>query len=153
MDAHPDHILCRPALVLLTATGLVILGTLWVDPTRLWLLLVPVSFLVTAWGAGAWVDRTVGGLLQGPCLPPMLNMAVRIGVGVACLSLLAVASAFCRVFWVSGIVAMPCMAFGLLRLTRVGLRLLSSRVAIYAGASGVVEHGDMVSPGVVSQDT
>src|SRR3989442_529199 len=141
MDGHPDHILCRPALVLLTATGLVILGTLWVDPTRLWLLLVPVSFLVTAWGAGAWVDRTVGGLLQGPCLPPMLNMAVRIGVGVACLSLLAVASAFCRVFWVSGIVALPCMAFGLLRLTRAGLRLRCSWEELYAGASGVVVGG------------
>jgi len=141
MDAHPDHTLCRPALVLLTATGLVILGTLWVDPTRLWLLLVPVSFLVAAWGAGAWVDRTVGGLLQGPCLPPMLNMAVRIGVGVACLSLLAVASAFCRVFWVSGIVALPCMAFGLLRLTRAGLRLRCSWEELYAGASGVVVGG------------
>src|SRR3989442_54993 len=140
MDGHPDHILCRPALVLLTATGLVILGTLWVDPTRLWLLLVPVSFLVTAWGAGAWVDRTVGGLLQGPCLPPMLNMAVRIGVGVACLSLLAVASAFCRVFWVSGIVALPCMAFGLLRLTRAGFRLRCS-LAAWGLAEGITGPG------------
>src|SRR5437899_9653798 len=98
MDAHPDHILCRPALVLLTATGLVILGTLWVDPTRLWLLLVPVSFLVTAWGAGAWVNRTVGGFLQGLCLPRFFKLPVRMGVGVACLSFLAVVSGVGAVF-------------------------------------------------------
>src|SRR5207245_5987933 len=93
------------------------------------------------WGAGSGVDRTVGGLLQGPWMPAMLNMSVRIGVGVAWMALLAVPSAFCRVFWVSGIVAPPCMAFGLIRLTRVGLRLRCSREELYAGASGVVVGG------------
>ncbi len=131
----------RPAPALLIAGSVVALGTLWVDPARFLLLLVPVSFLVTAWGAGTGVDRAVGGLLQGSDHPPMLDMAVRIGVGVACLSLLAVASAFCRVFWVSGLVALPCLVFGLLHLTRAGLRLRCSLEELYAGAGGVVVGG------------
>jgi hypothetical protein len=115
----------------------VFLGTALVDPTRLGLLLVPVSFLVVAFAAGTLVDRAVGGLLTAPDRSPMLGLAVRVGVGLACLSLLAVASAFCGVFWIAGVTALPLLAYGLLQLIRAGFRFPPAHEILPAAVGGL----------------
>ena len=93
-------------------------GTAVVDHARLGLLVVPASFLSAAFAAGALVDRAVGGLLRGPERSPLLGVAVHIGVGLACLALLATASAMCGVFWVAGLVTLPLLAYGAVRVFR-----------------------------------
>src|SRR5437867_8173390 len=51
---HPNRgSSCCHALVLLGATGVVVLGTALVDPSRLWLLMVPLVFCGAAYGAGS----------------------------------------------------------------------------------------------------
>ena len=74
---------------LVAAAAVVTLGTAVVDPARLWLLLVPASFLVTAYAAGTLVNRTGGDVAAGHDHPPMLALAIRVTVGIACLSLVA----------------------------------------------------------------
>lgn len=133
---------CQPAHALLAAAGVVILGTAAVDPTRLRLLLVPGSFLVLAFGAGALVDRVIGGLMPGTDQraegPSMLPLAVHLGVGLACLSLLAVLAALCGVFWVAGVAAVPLLAYGLLRLIRGLSRLRRDAGYVASAAAGLV---------------
>src|SRR2546426_11835583 len=58
---HPNRgSSCCHALVLLGATGVVVLGTALVDPSRLWLLGVPMVVCGGAYGAGALVDPAAG---------------------------------------------------------------------------------------------
>src|SRR3989442_4853768 len=77
---------CCHALVLLGATGVVVLGTELVDRSRLWLLVVPIVFCGAADGAGALVDRAVGGLVAERDHPPIVALSIRIGVVPSCLS-------------------------------------------------------------------
>src|SRR5437870_4712411 len=112
---HPNRgSSCCHALVLLGATGVVVLGTALVDPSRLWLLVVPIVFCGAAHGAGALVDRAVGGLVAVRDHPPMVALSIRMGVGLACLSLVTFLSALGGVLW----------------LDRKSTRLNSSHVAI-----------------------
>src|SRR2546422_6825982 len=84
---------CCHALVLLGATGVVVLGTALVDPSRLWLLVVPMVFCGAAYGAGALVDRAVGGLVAEHDHPPMVALSIRMGVGLAGVALVTFLSA------------------------------------------------------------
>ncbi len=125
-----------PAPILLIATGLVFLGTAWVDPSRLWLLMVPIVFLIAAYGAGALVDRAAGGLLLCHEAPPMVVLSARIGVGLACFSLLTVLSALCGMLWVAGLVALPAIAYGLVCALRAVFQLRPLRGPVSAGIGG-----------------
>src|SRR3989475_7952050 len=81
---HPNrHSPCSHTLVLLGAAGVVVLGTTLVDPSRLWLLVVPIVFCCAAYGAGVLVDRAVDGLVAGGGHPPMVVALAPLGVGVA----------------------------------------------------------------------
>lgn len=110
----------RPGPALVVATAVVALGTTVVDPSRLWLLLVPASFLVTAYAAGTLVEGALGRVLPRPDRFPALDLATRVIVGIACLSLAAVSSALLGVLWVAGIIALPVLVFGVFLLTRAG---------------------------------
>src|SRR2546422_10722044 len=84
---HPNRgSSCCHALVLLGATGVVVLGTALVDPSRLWLLVVPMGFCGAAYGAGALVDRAAGGLVAGRDPPPMVPPSISTGGGPGGLS-------------------------------------------------------------------
>ena len=50
-DDPNRHSPCCHALVLLGATGVVVLGTALVDPSRLWLLVVPIAWVIVGTSA------------------------------------------------------------------------------------------------------
>lgn len=112
---------------------MLVLGTAWIDPARLVLLLVPGSFLVMAFGAGALVGRACGCLWpwldQGSEAQPVASVAVPLGVGIACLSLLAWITAFCGVLWVAGLLAIPLLVYGLRMMIHPGLVSLARRLS------------------------
>ena len=132
---------CCHALVLLGATGVVVLGTALVDPSRLWLLVVPVVFCVAVYGAGALVDRVVGGLVAVCDLPLMVGLSARMGVGLACLSLVTFLSALSGVLWLAGLVALPAIAYGFLCAIRAGVQCRQLRGAAAAGVGGCLLGG------------
>lgn len=117
---------------------MVIVGTVLVDADRLWLLLVPVSFLITSYSAGALVDRAAGGLLRGSERSPLFDLVVNVGVGLACLSLLTVTSALAGALWVAGAAAVSLLTYGLLLAIRAGLKFQPSRKDLSTAAGGFV---------------
>lgn len=105
-------------MALLIAVGVVCIGTVVVDWTRLGLLLVPALFLITAYGGGVLLE----GDIRGPALrsdrPPVVELALRVGVGLAALSLLTTLSAFAGMLWVAAVAAIPLLVIGLVCLLR-----------------------------------
>ncbi|HZC67516.1 MAG TPA: hypothetical protein VE201_02745 [Nitrospirales bacterium] len=139
---HPSrHSSCCHALVLLVATGVVFFGTALVDPSRLWLLVVPMVFCVTAYGAGALVERAIGGLVAGGNHPPMVVLSARMGVGLACLSLVTFLSALSRVLWLAGLVVLPAIAYGFVCAIRASFQLRPRRGSVAAGVGGCLLGG------------
>jgi hypothetical protein len=106
-----------PAATLASALGTLTLGALLVDYTRAWLLVIPVSFLLAAFAAGTLLCRLPGG---SPAMdhPWMSHVAVRIGAGVALLSLCATLGALAGVLWVAGLVTLLLVAVGLVMTAR-----------------------------------
>jgi hypothetical protein len=108
----------RPASVVLTAVLVVVLGTALVDPARLWLLLIPASFLLAAHEAGLliarWADRywATGLNVSTP------RSGIRVGIGVAGLSLLAYWSGLAGILPAAGLVTAGCFVSGLRRRLR-----------------------------------
>lgn len=139
---HPNRgSSCWHALVLLGATGVVVLGTALVDPSRLWLLVVPMVFWGAAYGAGALVDRAVGGLVAGRDHPPMVVLSIRMGVGLACLSLVTFLSALSGVLWLAGLGALSAIAYGSVCAIRAGVQVRPLRGAAAAGVGGCLLGG------------
>lgn len=117
-----------PGTTLLTAIMVVVGGTAWADPPRLRLLLIPASFLITAWAAGKLVNCGLrGGFPTQVTRPLLVDLAVHIGVGIACLSLLFVLSALSGILWLAGIAALPLLALGLLEIIQVRFPIRFSR--------------------------
>src|SRR2546427_10960800 len=77
---HPNRgSSCCHALVLLGATGVVVLGTALVGPCRLWLFVVTVVVCGAAYWGGALVDGASRGLLAGGHFASMRALVVRLG--------------------------------------------------------------------------
>lgn len=106
-----------PATALAAALGTVVLGTLLVDYTRAWLLVIPISFLLAAFAAGTLLHRFVAGT-PATGQPSMSHVAIRIGTGVAALSLCATLSALAGVLWVAGLVTLSIAVIGLVLAAR-----------------------------------
>jgi len=139
---HPDqHAPCCHALVLLGATGVVVLGTALVDPSRLWLLVVPMVFCGAAYGAGAMVDRVVGGLVARDDHAPMVVLSARMGVGLACVSLVTFLSALSGMLWLAGLGALPAIAYGSVCAIRAGFQFRPLREPAAAGVGGCLLGG------------
>jgi hypothetical protein len=136
MNVSAQRLSCCHALVLLGATGVVVLGTALVDPSRLWLLVVPMVFCGAAYGAGALVDRAVGGLVAERDHPPMVALSIRMGVGLACLSLVTFLSALGGVLWLAGLGALPAIAYGFVCAIRAGVQVRPLRASVAAGVGG-----------------
>src|SRR5438128_4183596 len=132
---------CCHALVLLGATGVVVLGTALVDPSRLWLLVVPIVFCGAAYGAGALLDRAAGGLVAERDHPPMVALSIRMGVGLACLSLVTFLSALGGVLWLAGLGALPAIAYGFVCAIRAGVQVRPLRASGAAGVGGCLLGG------------
>jgi hypothetical protein len=116
-DPHQDTPPCSAA-VLAAAAATVILGTLLVDYTRAWLLVIPVSFLLAAFAAGTLLRHFAAGS-SAMDQPATSHLAVRIGTGVAVLSLCATWSALAGVLWVAGIATLLCVAAGIALAVRI----------------------------------
>ncbi len=140
-DSDPFGPWGRPESTLSAAAAVVTLGTAWVDPARLWLLLVPASFLIAAFAAGTLVDRAIGGLLLEPDRHSTLALAIRVGVGIACLSLVAVSSALLHVLWITGVVALPLLIFGLFHVARAGVLVRPSLQHLKSVLAGLAMGG------------
>lgn len=114
-----------PATPLAAALGTVVLGTLLVDATRVWLLVIPFSFLLAALTAGTLLHRLTAG--SSPMEPfGMPQTAVRIGTGVALLSFCATLCALAGAFQLAGGVTILFVALGLVITART---LLANRAA------------------------
>ena len=139
---HPNRgSSCCHALVLLGATGVVVLGTALVDPSRLWLLVVPMVFCGAAYGAGALVDRAAGGLVAERDHLPMVALSIRMGVGLACLSLVTFLSALSGVLWLAGLGVLPAIAYGFVCAIRAGVQVRPLRASGAAGVGGCLLGG------------
>lgn len=120
----PSH-----ATTLAAALGTVMLGTLLVDHTRVWLLVIPFSFLFAAYTAGTLLDRlTAGPSASEPFWMP--HAAVRIGTGVALLSFCATLSALAGAFRLAGGIALLLVVLGLVMAART---LRANRTAYALG--------------------
>lgn len=108
------------------------------DVARLRLLVVPASLLVAAYGAGVVVDRACGGHIRTADTLPLGGLAVRIGTGLACVSLLAVVSAMGGFFWLSGIAVLAFLGVGAIRLARSGFSRRFGCVSLPCTVSGCV---------------
>ena len=120
-ESFSAPLLIQSRLTLWVASLIMVIGTALIDPHRLLLLAVPLSFLLTAYGAGTLLSRATGGLLRGTDDVPLLDIALHLGVGIACLSLVAVVTALCGVLWIAGVVGVILMGFGCRQAFRAGL--------------------------------
>jgi hypothetical protein len=132
----PTHNDVRP--VLLAAAGLLVSGTAWIDPSRLPLLLIPLTFLLAAYGAGASFLRYCLGESESSEAYPTIQLAVRIGTGLAGLTLLAVATALCGLLWIAAVAAIPLAALGSRDLIRACITLRAVRLSAVQALGGVV---------------
>ena len=111
-DAPPS-----PAMTLVTALGVVLLGALLADYTRAWLLLIPLSFLFAAFTAGSLLhDRVAGFSMGDEFLMP--HPAIRIGTGVAILSFCATLTALAGMLWLAGMMTLLLVAAGCVMMAR-----------------------------------
>ncbi len=124
--------------VLLAAAGLLVSGTAWIDRSRLPLLLIPLTFLLAAYGAGTLLLRHCLGESDSAGEYPTLQLAVRIGTGLASLTLLAVAAAFCGLLWIAAVAAIPLAALGSRDLIRACGNLRTVRFSAIHALGGVV---------------
>lgn len=100
-----------PAVVLVAAFATLLLGTLLVDYSRAWLLLIPLLFLSAAFTAGTLLLRLAR---ASPAMnqPSMAQVAIRIGTGIAALSLIATLSAMGGLFRLAGLVPLLLVVAG-----------------------------------------
>src|SRR5574341_1053121 len=105
----------RPASVIVTAVLVVVLGTAVVDPARLWLLLIPASFLLAAHEAGLLIARWADCHRATGLNVSTTQLGIRIGIGVATLSLLAYWSGLAGILPAAGLVTAGCFVSGLRR--------------------------------------
>lgn len=101
-----------PAAVPAAAFATLVLGALLVDYTRAWLLVIPVLFFIAAFTAGTLLQRLAG---RSPAMgqPSTPQVAIRIGTGIAVLSLLATVSAMEGLFRIAGLVPLLLVVAGI----------------------------------------
>ncbi len=125
-----------PATTLTAALGVMVFGTLLVDYTRTWLLLIPLSFLFAAFTAGTFLHRLAAGS-SATDQSMMPQLAIRIGTGAAILSLCATLSALAGVLWLAGMMTLLLVAAGFVMLART-IRFSRPLHPLVPVASGII---------------
>lgn len=128
----------RAIPVLLCASTILLLGTALVDPSRLRLLFIPLSLLMSAYGAGTVVRRLDAGPPQAVTAPSLIRTASTLGVGLAALAPVA---AFCSMggwFQSAGSVVVACALYGFWSLSRIERRAPSRDTILVSLAGGTV---------------
>lgn len=121
-----------PALVAVS------LGAAWVAPARVWLLLVPASFLLAAVQAGLLIERWAGGPSSGFPESSGVSLAVRLGTGIAGLSLAALWSGLFGLLPVAGLLVILLAGAGVVRLLRAGSRCPWRTPSVATLAAGLI---------------
>ncbi len=105
--------------VFLSAMTVVVLGTLLVDPVRVILLLIPVSFLLAAHAAGRLLEP-IAGPYSADMTPhvTVLPAAVRIGIGTALIGLVTTLTGLCGWYWITGMIVALLAVWAVLDLFR-----------------------------------
>lgn len=75
MSEPPPAPRCRPVPTLLGAGAVVAFGTAILDPSRLWLFFIPLSFLTALYGAGRLLSRLGSDALPAIAAPSLLRTA------------------------------------------------------------------------------
>ena len=124
------------ATALAAALGTVILGTLLADYTRAWLLVIPLSFLLAAFAAGTLLHRLAAG---SPAMEQatLSHITIRIGAGIAILSLCATWSALAGALRIAGALTLFFVAAGLVLAAR-SVRLDRPAHPLLPTASGTI---------------
>lgn len=126
-----------PAPALIVAFVVVLVGTFLFDASRIWLLSIPLSGWFACYAAGQLAEAFLGPVLPdgGPALT---RLALRMSVGLACLSMAAVLSALSGFFWIAGIIAALCCLAGIVALARWVLTMDRRELLSISGGSGLV---------------
>jgi hypothetical protein len=136
MTDVPQELPPSQATTLTAAMGILVFGTLLIDYTRVWLLLIPLSFLFAAFTAGTFLHRfAVGSSATDQSTMPQL--AIRIGTGAAILSLCATVSALAGVLWLAGMIILLLVAAGCVMLARTA-RFSRPLYPLIPAASGII---------------
>ena len=138
MSDPPPAFRCHPVPVLLCASAIVLLGTAIIDPPRLWLLLIPFSFLVSAYGAGTLLSRIGAGALQDIAAPTILRTACTLGVGLAALAPMATLCSMGGWFRSTGAIVVACCLYGLWALSLIDRRVPARGSLLISLAGGSV---------------
>nr|MBI3612821.1 hypothetical protein [Nitrospirota bacterium] len=123
MSDPPPVSRCHPVPVLLCASAIVLVGTALLDPPRLWLLLIPFSFLVAAYGTGTLLNRIGAGALQDIAAPTIFRTACTMGVGLAAMAPVATLCSMGGLFRSAGAIVAACFLYGLWVLSRIERRV------------------------------
>ncbi|MDE3018806.1 MAG: hypothetical protein KGI53_07295 [Nitrospirota bacterium] len=141
MSEPPPAPRCRPVPTLLGAGAVVAFGTAILAPSRLWLLLIPLSFLTALYGAGRLLSRLGSGALPAIAAPSLLRTAYTLGIGLAGLAPVATLCAMSGLFRVTGAAIVACFSYGLWALSRIERRWLPRNELIASLAGGAVLGG------------
>jgi hypothetical protein len=136
MTDAPQELPPSPATTLTVALGVAVFGTLLVDYTRTWLLLIPLSFLFAAFAAGTFLHRLAAGS-SATDQSMMPQLAIRIGTGAAILSLCATLSAMAGVLWLAGMMTLLLVAAGCVMLART-IRFSRPLHPLVPAVSGII---------------
>lgn len=141
-DDHEPTEQSDPRPLFLSAFLVVGVGTLALDPSRLPLLLISLSFLMAAHGAGLCLDH-----LCGPLLPPTvrslasLTLATRIGVGIASLGLITSLLGMIGHYQWAGVIAIGFGIYAIIDAVRSVHPIARTKRNLIAAGNGLVTGG------------
>lgn len=122
--------------MLLSATAIVAIGTWVVDPSRVWLLGVPASFLLAAYGGGTLALAALG-RVDNLRRHPVMDLAVRLQVGIALFAWTAILSGLAGIFWLAGLLGLAGSAVGCFLMARGILQLRASQELLMPIGAGL----------------
>lgn len=103
----------------LIAVLIVTIATIAVDSHRVFLLLIPASFLLASHGIGLLFERMTRGWMPPLSMPfPMLRLTVRLGTGVAVVGLLTTILGLLGFYRTAGFLMFPAIAWSIVNIVR-----------------------------------
>lgn len=142
-DSHPDnpmqrdHALASAPSTFLIAILIVTIATALVDSHRIFLLLIPMSFLLAAHGMGLLVERVTQGWMPPLSTQfPMLRLAARIGTGIAVIGVVTTILGQLGFYRTAGFLFFPAIAWSILNIARNPPSVQAFRPSIPTGIGG-----------------
>src|SRR5262249_18418447 len=97
----------------------VILITLVIAPARLFLLLIPGSFLLASYGMGLLLERTIASWVPpASSQSPMFTLALRLGAGISLLGFATTSFGLLGLYRVTGVLIIFALGWGIVHLSR-----------------------------------